>query len=238
MLSIRHLLACAGSILLCACATLPASSARDKRDPFERYNRTIYGFNRALDVHIALPLARGYVKVIPQPLRHGVYNFLTNLSYSRTVINDTLQGKFKAAGSDVVRLTVNTVVGLGFFDPATALGLELRDEDFGQTLGYWGVPPGPFFMLPVLGPSSIRDTIGLVPDEYTTARHYVNDSGMEWGILAVDLLDSRASLLDTEQLLKQSYDEYGLVRSAWLQRRNYQVHDGNVPDETLEEPAP
>jgi phospholipid-binding lipoprotein MlaA len=238
MRSIRHRLACAGSILLCACATLPPHSQRDDRDPLERYNRAIYGFNRTLDRHIALPVARGYVKIVPQPMRHGVYNFLTNLSYPRTAINNALQGKLKTAGSDVARFTVNTVLGLGFFDPATSMGLELHDEDFGQTLGYWGVPSGPYFMLPVLGPSSIRDTAGLVPDEFTTPRHYINANGMEWGILALDLIDSRASLLDTEELLKRSYDEYGFVRSAWFQRRNYLVHDGDVPEESLEEPAP
>jgi phospholipid-binding lipoprotein MlaA len=236
MNSPRCLLAVAGCLMLGACATLPPNTQRDPRDPLERYNRAIYRFNRALDQGVTRPVARGYVKVVPQPVRTGVHNFLTNLSYPRTVVNDALQGKIRNAGSDVVRLTVNTVLGLGFFDPASAMGLEKHDEDFGQTLGRWGVAPGPYFMLPLLGPSTIRDTVGRVPDEYTTPRHYIKDSTVKWGLLAVDVVDTRAGLLDTENLLEQSYDEYSFLRNAWLRRRNFQVHDGNVPDEPDESP--
>jgi phospholipid-binding lipoprotein MlaA len=236
MRSIRHPLAIAGCLLLGACATLPPNSQRDARDPLERYNRAMYSFNRALDKSIALPVARGYVKVVPQPVRQGVHNFLTNLSYPVTLVNDALQGKLAAAGSDLGRFTVNTLLGLGLFDPATAMGLAANDEDFGQTLGRWGVAPGPYFMLPILGPSTIRDTVGRVPDEYTTPRHYIRDSTVKWGITAVDLIDTRVSLLDQEDLLRQSFDEYSFVRNAWLRRRDYKVHDGNVPDESLESP--
>jgi phospholipid-binding lipoprotein MlaA len=238
MPSLRHLTAIWACALLSACATLPPNTKRDQRDPFERYNRAVYGFNRGLDQHVAQPVARGYVKAVPLPLRHGVHNFVTNLGYPRTLINDALQGKFAYAGTDLLRLTTNTVLGLGWFDPASALGLESHDEDFGQTLGRWGVHAGPYFVLPVLGPASIRDTIARVPDEYTTGRHYIQDSTVKWSVAGLDLLDSRASLLETEGVLQQSFDEYSFVRNAWLQRRNYQVRDGDVPDESLELPAP
>jgi phospholipid-binding lipoprotein MlaA len=238
MKSYRLLLAVTGCSLLGACATLPPNTQRDARDPFERYNRAIYGFNRALDKGILLPVTRGYVKVMPQPVRTGVHNFLTNLAYTRTVVNDALQGKIKAAGSDTVRLAVNTVLGLGFFDPATAMGLEKNDEDFGQTLGRWGVAPGPYFMLPILGPSTVRDSVARVPDEYTTVRHYIRDSTVKWGITLVDVIDTRASLLDNEDLLRQSFDEYSFLRNAWLRRRNFLVRDGNVPEEPADAPAP
>jgi phospholipid-binding lipoprotein MlaA len=224
-----------------ACASLPVGGTRDKRDPFEPYNRAMYRANRAIDDKVSLPVTRAYVKVVPQPVRTSISRFLGNLAYPRTIVNNALQGKIRYAGSDVARFTVNTVLGLGFFDPASRMGLDPHNEDFGQTLGRWGLPAGPYLMLPVLGPSTLRDSFGRVPDEYTTARHYIKNTAVRWGVTTIDVLDLRAGLLETEKLLRESQDEYAFLRNAWLQRRNYLVHDGNVPaapDEDEESAAP
>jgi phospholipid-binding lipoprotein MlaA len=237
----RILLLGALALATTACVSLPAGAARDQRDPFESYNRAMYRANRAVDNAVLLPATRAYVKVVPQPLRTGVSHFLGNLSYPRTIVNNLLQGKLKDASSDVARLTVNTVLGLGFFDPASRMGLDAHNEDFGQTLGRWGLPAGPYLMLPVLGPSTVRDAVGRLPDEYTTARHYIKDTTVRWGVTTLDVLDLRAGLLDSERLLRESQDEYSFLRNAWLQRRNYLVHDGNVPvapDDAEEPNAP
>jgi len=218
------------------CASLPAARP-DPSDRFERFNRSIFRFNDALDRTILQPVARGYVKVLPAPARRGVTNFLTNLAYPRTVINDLLQGKFRDGASDTGRFVVNTVAGLGFFDPATRMGLEAHDEDLGQTLGKWGVPSGPYLMLPVLGPSSIRDGLARIPDDYTTIRHYLNDAWLRWGLWGLDQVDTRAGLLQGDAILDEVYDDYAFVRSAWLQRREYLVRDGEVPADDLLEPA-
>ncbi len=217
------------------CASLP-NGKPDSRDRFERFNRSVYRFNDAADRAVIKPMARGYVKAVPAPVRRGIGNFLNNLSYPRTIINDVLQGKLRDGARDTGRLVVNTVAGLGFFDPATRMGLEANDEDFGQTLGKWGVPSGPYLMLPLLGPSTIRDTAGLVPDDYTTVRHYIDDDYVRWGLIVLNGLDARAGLLDTEGVLDETYDRYAFVRNSWLQRREYQVRDGDVPADDLLDP--
>jgi phospholipid-binding lipoprotein MlaA len=219
---------CAAS--LAACATLPPGP-RDPKDPFESYNRFMFRVNSAVDNAVVLPTVRGYVKVVPAPMRHGVSRFLNNISYPRTLINDALQGKVQAAGIDTARLTVNTVLGLGFFDPATRMGLEAHDEDFGQTLGRWGISAGPYLMLPVVGPSTVRDALGRVPDEYTTGRHYIQNSTQRYVVAVLDGIDARANLLEAQPLLEQSFDRYAFVRNAWLKRREYLVHDGDIPDD-------
>jgi phospholipid-binding lipoprotein MlaA len=224
------------ALCLTACATLP-SGPRDARDPFEAYNRFMFKTNSAVDDKALMPITRAYVKVVPAPVRRSVSRFFTNLSYPRTLVNDALQGKLRAAGSDTVRLTVNTVLGLGFFDPATRMGLEAHSEDFGQTLGKWGMPAGPYLMLPVLGPSTLRDSFGRVPDELATGRYYIQDTALKYSLAALDGVDARAGLLEANAVLEQSFDRYAFVRNAWLKRREYLVRDGDVPDETLEEPA-
>jgi phospholipid-binding lipoprotein MlaA len=191
----------------------------------------IFRVNSAVDNAVVLPTARGYVRVVPAPVRLGVSHFFNNLSYPRTLINDALQGKLKDAGIDTLRLTLNTVLGLGFFDPATRLGLDAHEEDFGQTFGRWGVPAGPYLMLPVLGPSTLRDGIGRLPDEYTTGRHYIRDTTVKYSLAALDAVDTRARLMLAEPLLDQSFDRYAFVRNAWLKHREYLVRDGNVPDD-------
>jgi phospholipid-binding lipoprotein MlaA len=216
--------------LLPACATLPAGAKPDPGDRFERFNRSVYAFNDTLDRHIARPVAKAYVRATPTPVRAGVHNFFNNLFYTKVMLNDLLQGKGRQFLADTTRLVVNTTVGIGgLFDPAGQLGLSAHDEDFGQTLGKWGMPPGPFLMLPVLGPSTVRDTFGLVADQFSEPDTYlVHDWRLEAGITLGSLLDRRATLLGTDQLLDSSYDPYAFVRNAYLQRRRFQITDGAV----------
>jgi phospholipid-binding lipoprotein MlaA len=224
-----------GVILLFAgCASSPASKP-DPRDPWERFNRSAFAFNDALDRAIAKPVAKAYVKVTPRFIRTGVSNVLSNLSTVSTIVNDTLQGKIGQAGRDSARFLLNSTVGIGgLLDPATAAGLENNDEDFGQTLGKWGVNPGPYLMLPFLGPSTLRDSFARLADQFTYPVNYLEDDSTRYIIRAVDLLDLRAGLLDLDAQLERSYDRYAFVRNAWLQRREYQVKDGEIGDTSLE----
>ncbi len=222
--------ATAAFFLLAGCATIP-NGKPDPRDPFERVNRSIYSFNSAADRAVFRPTARAWKAVVPTPVRHGLSNFLSNLAYPGTIINDLLQGKFTQGGHDLTRLVVNTVFGFGFFDPATAAGLESHDEDFGQTLGKWGVPAGPYVMLPIFGPSSVRDAPARLADDYTNARHYIHDPYVDWGLWGVDKIEQRASLLDLDSALDQTFDPYAFIRNAWIQRREYKVRDGETAEE-------
>lgn len=233
--------------LLPACASLPPATQRDPRDRFERFNRSIYSFNSTLDRTVARPVAQAYVKATPAPVRAGIGNFFANLGYTRVMLNDLLQGKVGQFFADTVRLVVNTTIGIGgLFDPAAQLGLSANDEDFGQTLGTWGVPPGPYLMLPFLGPSTVRDGTGLLADRYSEPDTYlVKDWRVQAGLTLGSLLDSRASLLGADELLGNSHDQYALLRNAYLQRREFQVKDGSVPQDDFEifeeeepEPAP
>jgi phospholipid-binding lipoprotein MlaA len=226
------LAACA--LLLSGCATVP-SGKPDPRDPWEGFNRASYKFNDALDRAIAKPAAKGYKKVTPRVVRTGVSNFISNLGTITTVVNDVLQGKMKQAGQDSGRFLLNSTLGLaGLFDPASAAGLERNSEDFGQTLGKWGVKSGPYLMLPILGPSTVRDTVGRIPDQFTYPVNYLEDDSTRYIIRGVDFLDLRAGLLDLDAQIEKSYDKYAFIRNAWLQRREYQVTDGNVGDVSSE----
>jgi phospholipid-binding lipoprotein MlaA len=217
---------------LTGCASLPAGSQRDPRDHFERFNRAVYKFNTTLDHAVLRPVARGYVKVTPRPVRTGVSNFLGNLQYTKTIGNDAFQAHFADFGSDIARLVVNTTVGVGgLFDPASRIGLEKHDRDFGQTLGKWGLPTGPYLMLPLFGPSDVRDAAGLVPDRFMTVDNYINNTGVQVGLTAATVVDRRSQLLSVDQTLENAFDPYVLVRSVWFQRREYKVHGDSQPPE-------
>jgi phospholipid-binding lipoprotein MlaA len=229
--------ALAAALLLGGCATLPPGSKPDPRDRFERANRSVYAFNKAVDHAVLRPVARAYVKVTPQPVRRCIANFLGNIDYPITIINDALQGKVHDGLSDAARFGINTVVGVGgLFDPATHWGFEKHDEDFGQTLGKWGVHAGPYLMLPILGPSTMRDAPAKVVDHFSTPRTYFLDTNADLGFSVAAAVDKRAGLLDTDELIDNAYDPYAFLRNAWLQRREYQVRDGKVPpDEEMKE---
>jgi phospholipid-binding lipoprotein MlaA len=221
--------------VLGGCATLPSGKA-DPSDRFERFNRSVYSFNRAIDHAVLRPVARTYVKITPAPARHSVSNFLSNLDYPVTIVNDFLQGKIHHGLSDVGRFGVNTVVGIGgLFDPASHWGLEKHNEDFGLTLARWGVRSGPYLMLPILGPSTVRDAPARVVDRYLTPTAYLNNTGLEVGLFFFRAVDGRSRVLDMDSLIDSAYDPYAFVRTAWLQRREYQVHGGTAPDIMLPE---
>lgn len=219
---------------LVGCAALPPNTQKDPRDPFERTNRATFAFNEALDRRVAKPIAQGYRRVTPDAVETGVSNFFSNAAYPTVLVNNLLQGKLKDALNDTGRLLLNTTLGLGgLLDPASAAGLARNDEDFGQTLGRWGVPGGPYVMLPLLGPYTLRDGFGSLADEFTEPRQYLSDDSTRLSLWAAVQLEKRARLLDADALLAQAGDRYVLVRSAYLQRREYQVLDGDVP---VEEP--
>lgn len=226
-------LLCAG--LLPACASLPPGE-RDPRDPMERFNRSVYRFNDTLDRNVARPVAKAYVKVTPAPVRSGVSNFFRNLNSTTVIANNLLQAKPKAFFTETARLVVNTTIGIGgLFDPASQLGIPAGDEDFGQTLGRWGVRSGPYVVLPLLGPSTVRDTVGFVGDQFTDPKYYlVNDLWLNAGLSVLSLVDSRAGLLGTDEVLASSFDPYVFMRNAFLQRREFQVQDGTPPAEQEE----
>jgi phospholipid-binding lipoprotein MlaA len=229
----RPLLALA-ALMLAGCATLP-SGKPDPRDPLERINRASFAFNDALDKAVAKPVAKAYVKVMPRFVRTGVSNVFNNLNTIGTVVNDVLQGKMKQAGRDSARFLLNSTFGLaGLLDPASAAGLEFNDEDFGQTFGKWGMEPGPYLMLPLLGPSTFRDSFGKLVDQFTYPVTYLEDDSTRLIIRGVSLLDTRAELLDLDEQIDRSYDRYAFIRNAWLQRREFQVTDGNIDDPSLE----
>lgn len=199
-------------------------------DPWENWNRKVFKFNDGLDRWALRPVAIGYQKVTPKPVRKSVSNVFNNLGEPKNLVNNLLQAKFRDAGVDTARFMFNTTFGvLGIFDVATKMGLQRNDEDFGQTLGKWGVPSGPYVMLPLLGPSTVRDTPALVPDAYSSVYPYMKRERYRYGLLAVDVVQQREELLSAEDLI--SGDKYIFIRNAWLQNREYKVMDGEVEDD-------
>ncbi len=223
----RSLAWLAAAVLLGGCATLPPGK-RDARDPLERTNRAVFKFNRAADKAVLRPAAKAWQAIVPRPIRTGLGNFTNNLGYPTTILNEYLQGKGRDGTADIARLVVNTVFGLGFFDPASHIGLPRHNEDFGQTLGKWGVHGGAYLMLPILGPSTVRDAPSRVVDAYTNGGQYLNDQYLRWSLATASVLEIRAELLATDGMLESSFDPYALTRNAWLKRREYEVRDGNV----------
>jgi phospholipid-binding lipoprotein MlaA len=222
-----------------ACVTLPPNAPRLPQDPWESWNRGVYKVNDKLDRAVLKPVAKTYVRVVPSPIRTGVTNFFANLNMTTVLFNDTLQGKLRAAGTDLGRFLLNTTVGLGgILDPATPAGLAHNNNDFGLTLGHWGVHPGPFLELPLLGPSDVRDGAGEVVDTYTDPRQYIHNNYVRYGLFIPRFIDIRASLLSLDETLKNVYDPYAFIRDAYLQRRAYQVSDGkSAPEEPLVDPG-
>lgn len=214
--------------VLGGCAT-----TNDPRDPLEPINRGVYQFNEGVDTMLLKPAAEVYQAVIPPVARTGVSNVFANINDVVVALNNLLQGKISEALSDVGRVLINTTAGLfGLFDVATPVGLEKHDEDFGQTLGYWGVGDGPYLVLPLLGPSNLRDTAGRVVDYNTDPVTYIDPSRDRNAVQGLRLISRRAELLNASRLLSvAALDEYEFVRDAYLQRRRNLIHDGNPPRE-------
>jgi phospholipid-binding lipoprotein MlaA len=210
----------------------PAAAASDaphhaNYDPIEGMNRKIFWFNDQIDTYMLVPVAKGWDAIAPDRVKRCVSNFFQNLRFPVVAGNNLLQAKPVATLSDIGRFLMNTTVGVaGFFDPATKWGLEQHNEDFGQTLGYWGVPPGPYLVLPLLGPSDPRDTVGLAADSFSTVYPYFVDYVYTFGAAGVDLVNERALVLkEVEQIKGASVDYYAAVRDFYRQRRDALVHD-------------
>lgn len=233
------------SIAACA-APHPGSNAPALRDPYEKFNRSMYGFNKGLDRYALKPATKVYRFAVPTVARRGITNFFNNLDEPLTFINAMLQGKPKAAWRTLKRFVVNTTIGVGgLADHATKMGLPEQPEDFGQTLAVWGVKSGPFLMLPLLGPSTYRDLGGFgvdfVTDPVTYARNAALHPSFEWKAaqFTLETLDLRSKLMDAgaDSVLTGSLDEYATVRSAFLQRRESDIYDGTPPN-TDDDDAP
>jgi phospholipid-binding lipoprotein MlaA len=221
----RTSLLCLGLLFLCGCATLPPGTTRSPRDPWERMNRTTYKVNHALDHAVLRPIAEGYHHVVPRFAQTGVHNFLSNLIYPKVMLNDLLQGQVRAFGNDTARLFMNTVFGLGgLFDPATRIGLDRNDRDFGQTFGKWGIKSGPYLVLPFLGPSDVRDAAGLVPAYFFDPRYFIRNPWIEWPLWALGVVNLRVDLLPLDPTVDAAYDPYALVRNVYLQGRDFKVY--------------
>ena len=212
-------------------------------DPFERFNRNVFAFNESVDQAMLKPVAKGYKAITPAPVDKGITNFFNNLNDVTVVGNDLLQFKLKQAAADTGRLLLNSTLGLvGFVDVATKLGLPKHEEDFGQTLGYWGLKSGPYMVLPFFGPSSVRDVLGKGVDIFLDPRvyyaHYQGGNARDFVISTnvISATDTRADLLDIEKILQTAaLDKYSYIRDAYLARRQYLVYDGNPPQQAIDE---
>lgn len=226
------------SIILGACAGT-SSNARGENaangpggDPWEPVNRGVFAVNHSLDKVTLKPVARGYREVVPTFVRRGVANFFANLRTPLTIVNQLLQGKGRTALSDTGRLLLNSTVGIGgLFDPATSAGLEEHKEDFGQTLATWGVPEGPFVMVPLLGPRNLRDAVTIPLNLFAHPLFHYDNTSVRDKLWALEAVNVRARLLAADAFLEDSYDPYASIRDAYRQNRQYLIYDGEPPDD-------
>ncbi len=228
---LKHLV----NVLLCTGLLLSSgfSLAEKDADPWRKVNQKTYNFNEFFDRNLLKPVAKGYNFITPEPLNKGITNFFNNLSEPVVMVNDLLQAKAKDAAVDLGRFGINTTLGLlGFFDVATRMSLHKNNEDFGQTLGKWGMPSGPYVVIPILGPSTVRDSLAKVPAYFTNLNPAVaatDDPNVAITATAIDLIDTRADLLKVEKMIIG--DRYTGMRDIYLQLREYGVKDGQVEDD-------
>lgn len=221
---------CAG--LLGGCAT---SQTVPTEDSWEGLNRGIFAFNNGVDKIFLKPVARGYRFITPDPVERGVSNVFSNLSYPVVIVSNALQGKGKAALSDTGRFLVNSTIGVaGIFDVATPMGMPANNEDLGQTLAVWGVPSGPYIMIPFLGPSTLRDGVMIFGNQSLHGRNLIDNSSVRDKLALLEIVSGRASLLPLDSQLQESQDPYIFLREAYLQRRNFLIYDGNPPLDDFE----
>ncbi|OQW92402.1 MAG: hypothetical protein BWK79_14755 [Beggiatoa sp. IS2] len=211
-----------------------ATTAHNPPDPFEKFNRGVFAFNESVDKALLKPVAQTYKAITPKAVDKGVTNFFGNISDVVTIVNDLLQLKFNQAILDSGRVFINSTVGLlGLVDLATEFGLPKHSEDFGQTLGHWGIHSGPYLVLPLLGPSSVRDLSGRSVDIFFDPRTYLKDEGVRdffFSTMGIYIVDVRADLLDMEQIIEAAaLDKYTYIRDAYLRQREYMVYDGHPP---------
>lgn len=227
----KSLLAGVVVVGLAGCAHTESGGNPDSRDPFEPFNRSMFAFNESVDQAAIKPVAQGYQKVVPAPVRTYVGNFFRNLGEPTTIVNDLLQGNIPQAANDFMRFAFNSTFGLlGLLDIAGPAGLEHHQEDFGQTLRVWGVGSGPYLVLPLWGPSTVTDGIGLVPAMmYTDPRTAIDDAETSYGLLTTNIVDSRARALGASKIVDLQLDAYVFRRETYLQRREELVHNGAPP---------
>ncbi len=228
-----------GAALVSGCATVATTGpgaaavpvAPTTPDPWENWNRKVFAFNEGLDVAVLKPLAQTYRDVVPSLVRAGVDNLFGNLGDVWSAANHLLQGKVQTGLEMGMRVLTNTVFGLGgLLDPATEMKLERRSEDFGQTLGTWGVASGPYLMLPLIGPSTVRDTVGFVADRRASYTRLVNTDAAAYALSGLELISVRTSLLGATTLIDQvALDKYGFVREGYISRRRNAQFDGAPP---------
>ena len=220
-------------VTLAGCATGPTANSRDPRDPFEPFNRSIFGFNDAVDRAVLKPVATAYRDVTPSVVRKGVGNFFANLEDFWSLANNLLQLKGRAAADTAVRLSVNTFLGLGgLIDLGDEMGIDRHKEDFGKTLGHWGVPSGPYLVLPFLGNSTVRDAAALPVDFKGDMVSNLSHTPTRFSLKALNLIDFRASFLNASALIEgAALDKYTFTRDAHLQTRQNAIDIGNSPDE-------
>lgn len=226
-------------VLASGCATVPGAPRPARQDPWENFNRKVFNFNEALDEAVLKPVATAYRNVVPQLVRTGVSNVLGNIGDVWSAANHLLQGKVHTGLDMGMRVVANTFFGLGgLLDPATEMGLTRHSEDFGQTLGRWGVKPGPFLVLPLLGPSTLRDSTALLVDRQAAASNLASSDAGAYALTTLEVVSVRASLLDAKQLLDSvALDKYTFFRQAYLARRLDAVHDGAPPMLPFEDDA-
>jgi phospholipid-binding lipoprotein MlaA len=223
-------IALAASLLLVGCASAPTANPKD---PWEPMNRSVASFNDKVDNNVLKPLATGYRNVVPDLIQTGVRNVFNNFADMWSTVNNLLQLKPANTAESLGRVIVNTVFGIyGIFDVATYIKLERHPEDFGQTLGYWGVPNGPYLVLPLFGPSTLRDGASMPVDFAVSPTKLISDIPTRNEVFALRLVSKRAELLKSGSMLEEaSIDKYSFTRDAYLQYRRSQIYDGNPPDE-------
>lgn len=222
------------AVALVGCASTPAGVEPSPHDPWEPFNRSVFEFNEGLDAYLLKPVVAGYRFVLPEFVRDGIYNFFSNYGDIYNIFYNLLQGKPGYAFNDFMRVAVNTTMGLGgFIDLATPGGLEKHKEDWGQTFGVWGVPAGPYVVLPFFGPSNVRDTFGTVADlESDYLFKYVKDVGLRNSITGLRVVNARNTYYEAGDLLDgAAIDKYSFMRDAYIQRRQYQINEGRDDEE-------
>jgi phospholipid-binding lipoprotein MlaA len=225
--------------LIVGCASIPAGMEPSPRDPWEPFNRSVFEFNEGLDKYLLKPVVAAYRFILPEIVREGIYNFFSNYSDIYTALQNLLQGKPDYAFNDLMRVAVNTIFGLGgLMDVATPGGLEKHKEDWGQTFGVWGVPSGPYVVLPFFGPSTVRDTFGTAADlETDYLFKYIPDVGLRNSITGLRVVNARNTYYEAGDLLDgAAIDKYSFMRDAYLQRREYQINEGRNDEEPLMPP--
>lgn len=216
--------------IFCLLISLSSLAEAQTYDPWINANQNVFEFNDFFDRILVRPIAATYTTFVPRFARQGVGNFFSNINDINVFVNDVLQLKFDDALSDSGRFLINSTIGIGgLLDVASDLGLQKNEEDFGQTLGAWGVESGPYLVLPVFGSSNVRDAFGLVLDTLFNPIQYQDEQGLRWSLILLQEIDTRASLLALDELV--SGDRYLFFREAYIQRREYLVNDGVVEDE-------